>query len=194
MGLAGADLENLVNEAALLAARDDVREVTMAHFLSARDKAVLGGKRELIIGEDEKKLIAYHEAGHALVASLLPGTDPLDKVTIMPRGRALGVTEQIPEEERHHLRESYLDARITVMLGGRVAEQVVFGETSSGSEEDLKQATKLARRMVTQWGMSEQLGPVAFHRGGRQTQSVSRKELQKENVWRDGADNGCNEV
>ncbi len=164
-GLAGADLESLVNEAALLAAREGAREVTMAALLNARDKAVFGGKRELIIGEEEKQLIAYHEAGHALVASLLPAADPLDKVTIMPRGRALGATQQIPEQDRHHLREGYLDSRIMVMLAGRAAEQVVFGETSSGAEDDLKQATRLARRMVTQWGMSEKLGPVAFRRG-----------------------------
>jgi cell division protease FtsH len=165
VGLAGADLENLVNEAALLAARDGARQVTMAAFLNARDKAVFGGKREFMVSAEEKKLTAYHEAGHALVASLLPAADPLDKVTIIPRGRALGATEQIPDQDRHHLRESYLDARITVMLAGRAAEQIVFGETSSGAEEDLKQATRLARHMVAQWGMSERLGPVAFRRG-----------------------------
>ncbi len=165
VGLAGADLENLVNEGALLAARDGARQVTMAALLNARDKAVFGDRRELIISGDEKRLIAYHEAGHALVASLLPKADPLDKVTIIPRGRALGATEQIPDQDRHHLRESYLNGRITVMLAGRAAEQVVFGETSSGAEEDLQQATRLARRMVTQWGMSERLGPIALRRG-----------------------------
>jgi cell division protease FtsH len=126
---------------------------------------VLGGKRDMVISDEEKKLIAYHEAGHAIVASLLPHADPLDKVTIIPHGQALGATEQIPEEERHNLRESYLRDRIGVMLGGRGSEQLVFGEVSSGAEEDLKQATRLARRMVTQWGMSDKLGPVAFRRG-----------------------------
>jgi len=165
VGFSGADLENLVNEAALLAGRENKQFVNMQALLSARDKVVLGSKRELIIGEEEKKLIAYHEAGHALLASLLPHADPLDKVTIIPRGRALGATEQIPEEERHNLRYSYLHDRIGVMLGGRVSEGIVFDEVSSGAEDDLKQATRLARHMVTHWGMSEKLGPVAFRRG-----------------------------
>ena len=165
VGFSGADLENLVNEAALLAGRGHESEVTMASLLDARDRIVLGTRRELVMSEDEKKLVAYHEAGHALAATLLPQADPLDKVTIIPRGRALGATEQIPEEERHNLQESYLRDRIGVMLGGRVAEQIVFGETSSGAEQDLKQATRLARRMIAQWGMSKKLGPVAFRRG-----------------------------
>ncbi len=165
VGFSGADLENLVNEAALLSGRDNRETVSMETLLSARDKIVLGGKRELIIGDEEKNLVAHHEAGHALVASLLPTADPLDKVTIIPRGRSLGATEQIPEEEHYNLRQSYVRDRIGVMLGGRVAEQLVFGEFSSGAEEDLKQATRLARHMVTHWGMSEKLGPVAFRRG-----------------------------
>ncbi|MDH3634464.1 MAG: ATP-dependent zinc metalloprotease FtsH [Gammaproteobacteria bacterium] len=165
VGFSGADLENLVNEAALLSGRENRESVDMASLLNARDKVVLGGKRELIIGEDEKNLVAHHEAGHALVASLLPTADPLDKVTIIPRGRSLGATEQIPEEEHYNLRQSYVRDRIGVMLGGRVAEQLVYGEVSSGAEEDLKQATRLARHMVTHWGMSEKLGPVAFRRG-----------------------------
>jgi cell division protease FtsH len=165
VGFSGADLENLINEAALQAGRDYKEQVDMATLLSARDKVVLGGQREMVISDQEKKLIAYHEAGHAVVASLLPHADPLDKVTIIPRGRALGVTEQIPEEERHNLQESYLRDRIGVMLGGRISEQMVYGELSSGAEEDLKQATRLARHMVTNWGMSGKLGPVAFNRG-----------------------------
>lgn len=164
-GFAGADLENLINEAALLAGRDDKPAVDMACMLQARDKVVLGSEREMVIGDEEKKIVAYHEAGHALTASLLPNADPLDKVTIIPRGRSLGATEQIPEEERHNLRPSYLRDRIGVMLGGRASEQVIFNEVSSGAEEDLKQATRLARHMVTHWGMSEKLGPVAFRRG-----------------------------
>ncbi len=165
VGFSGADLENLVNEAALLAGRHDRETVNMNALLDARDKVVLGGKRELIIGEEEKKLVAHHEAGHAIVAALLPNADPLDKVTIIPRGRALGMTEQIPEEEHYNLRHSYVRDRIGVMLGGRAAEQLIFGEYSSGAEDDLKQATRLARHMVTHWGMSEKLGPVAFRRG-----------------------------
>jgi len=164
VGFSGADLENLVNEAALLAARESKERVNMEDFSHARDKIVLGAEREALASEDEKKLVAYHESGHALAASLLPHADPLDKVTIIPHGLALGATEQLPEEELHNLRYSYLVDRIGVMLAGRVAEQVVFGEVSSGAESDLKQATRLARRMVSQWGMSEKLGPAAFPR------------------------------
>lgn len=165
VGFSGADLENLVNEAALLSARENKDEVNMESLLSARDKVVLGSKREMIFGNEEKKLVAFHEAGHAVAASLLPNADPLDKVTIIPRGRSLGATEQIPQEERYNLRQSYLHDRIGVMLGGRISEQLIFGEVSSGAEEDLKQATLLARHMVTHWGMSDKLGPVAFQRG-----------------------------
>ena len=165
VGFSGADLENLVNEAALLSGRDNRETVDMDALLNARDKVVLGGRRELIISDEEKSLVAYHESGHALVASRLPHTDPLDKVSIIPRGRALGVTEQIPEEEHYNLRKSYLRDRIGVMLGGRAAEKLVFGEVSSGAEDDLKQATRLARHMVSHWGMSDRLGPVAFQRG-----------------------------
>ncbi len=165
VGFSGADLENLVNEAALLCGRENRETVDMKSLLNARDKVVLGGRRELIISNEEKTLVAYHEAGHALIASHLPTADPLDKVSIIPRGRALGVTEQIPVEEHYNLRQSYLCDRIGVMLGGRAAEQLVFGEVSSGAEDDLKQATRLARHMVTHWGMSEKIGPVAFRRG-----------------------------
>ena len=165
VGFSGADLENLVNEAALLSGRESRETVDMGALLNARDKVVLGGKRELIISDEEKTLVAYHEAGHALIASQLPTADPLDKVSIIPRGRALGVTEQIPVEEHYNLRQSYLRDRIGVMLGGRAAEQLKFGEVSSGAEDDLKQATRLARHMVTHWGMSKKIGPVAFRRG-----------------------------
>jgi len=165
VGFAGADLENLINEAALLAGREDKSEVDMVCMMQARDKVVLGSEREMVIGDEEKKIVAFHESGHALAASLLPNADPLDKATIIPRGRSLGSTEQIPEEEHHNLRPSYLRDRIGVMLGGRAAEKVVFNEVSSGAEEDLKQVTRLARHMVTHWGMSEKIGPVAFRRG-----------------------------
>jgi cell division protease FtsH len=165
VGFSGADLENVVNEAALLTGRTEKDKVDMKTMLLARDKVVLGAKRETVISEEDKKVIAYHEAGHAVAASLLPNADPLDKVTIIPRGRALGATEQIPEEEHYNLQESYLRDRIGVMLGGRIAEQLIFNEVSSGAEDDLKQATRLAQHMVTHWGMSEKLGPVAFRRG-----------------------------
>jgi cell division protease FtsH len=165
VNFSGADLENLINKAALLAGRDDKTKVDMTALLSARDKVVLGGRREMVIGEEERRPVAYHEAGHALAASLLPHADRPDKVTIIPRGHALGATEQIPGEERHNLRESYLRDRIDVMLGGRVSEQLSFGELSSGAGEDLKQATRPARHMVMHWGMSDKLGPVAFRRG-----------------------------
>ena len=149
VGFSGADLENLVNEAALLAGRLDRENVDMDSLLTSRDKIVLGSKREMVIGDEEKEIIAYHEAGHAVLASLLPNADPLDKVTIIQRGHALGATEQIPGEDRHNFRESYLRDRIGVMLGGRVSEQLIFNEISSGAEEDLKQATRIARHMVT---------------------------------------------
>jgi cell division protease FtsH len=165
IGFSGADLANLVNEAALLAGRRRRDAVDMDMFAEARDKIVLGAERETAIGDTERRLIAVHESGHALMAWLLPNADPLDKVTIIPRGQALGVTEQVPREERHTYKKSYLRDRLGVMLGGRIAEQLVFGEVTTGAENDLAQATDLARRMVSRWGMSEAIGPVAFPRG-----------------------------
>ncbi len=165
VGFSGADLENLMNEAALLAGRANMDKVDAKILDVAHDKVVLGAESETVLDENVKKRVAYHESGHALLACLLPNTDPLAKVTIIPRGRALGATEQMPEEERYTLPESFLRDRITIMLGGRVAEKIVFGEISSGAEDDLKQATLLARRMISQWGMSEKLGPAAFPRG-----------------------------
>jgi cell division protease FtsH len=162
VGFSGADLKNLVNEAALLAGRKQRKHVEAKDFEEARDKVLLGPEREEKISDDEKRVVAYHEAGHALLAKLLPDTDPLQKVTIIPRGRALGVTEQIPASDRHNLRRGYLLHRIAVMLGGRAAEQLVFGDITNGAASDLKAATTLARRMVCQWGMSEKLGPVMF--------------------------------
>ncbi len=165
VGFSGADLENLVNEAALLAARQGKDKVEAEDFDKARDKILMGIEREEMINEEEKEVIAYHESGHALMAKLLPGADPLEKVTIIPRGRALGATEQIPEEDRFNLTRRYLLDRITVMLGGRGAEQIQFADTSTGAGDDLQKATQIARRMVTQWGMSEKVGPVAFQYG-----------------------------
>ncbi len=165
VSFSGADLKNLVNEAALLAGRKHRDKVTKVDFDEARDKILLGAEREEKINEEEKKVIAYHEAGHALIAQLLPNTDPLQKVTIIPRGRSLGVTEQIPEFDRHNLKRSYLLNRIAVALGGRAAEEVVFGDITSGAASDLKQVTKIARHMVCHWGMSEKIGPVMFKQG-----------------------------
>lgn len=165
VGFSGADLENLVNEAALLAGRERRDNVAMEAFDRARDTIVLGQERDTILSEEEKRLVAYHESGHVLMATLLPHADPPDKVTIIPRGRALGATEQSQEEDRNNIQYSYALDRIGVMLGGRISEKLVFGEVSSGAEADLKQATRLARRMVSQWGMNETLGPVAFRHG-----------------------------
>jgi cell division protease FtsH len=161
-GLSGADLKNLVNEAALLAARKDKQKVEAEDFDLARDKILLGLEREDVVKDEDKKVIASHEAGHALLAKLLPGSDPLQKVTIIPRGQSLGATEQIPEEERHNIKRSYLRNRLAIMLGGRVAEKIVFEDVSTGAADDLKKATELARRMVCQWGMSDKIGPVTF--------------------------------
>lgn len=185
-GFSGAYLENLINEAALLVGREHKIKVDMAAMLAARDKVIFGAPSETVINEAEKKTIAYHESGHAVAASFLPNADPLDKVTIIPRGRSLGATEQIPDQERHNLSESYLRDRIGVMLGGRIAERVIFGEVTSGSEEDLKQATRLARHMVSQWGMSSKLGPVAF-RGGEEHIFLGKELTQQRDFSEDTA-------
>ncbi len=165
VGFSGADLKNLVNEAALLAGRKEKKEVGTEDFEQARDKILLGSVREEMLQEEERRRIAYHEAGHALVAKSLPDTDPLQKVTIIPRGRSLGATEQVPEVDRHNFQRTYLMNRVTVMLGGRAAESVVIDDISNGAADDLKQVTQLVRKMVCQWGMSEKLGPVYFQQG-----------------------------
>ena len=159
-GFSGADLKNLVNEAAMLAARDKETTVTMRHFDDARDKLLLGTVRTLAIQPEERHRLAVHESGHALVAWYLPHADPIYKVSIIPRGRALGVTHQLPEQERHTLPEDYLQDRLVVMLGGRCAEQELLGTVSSGADDDIAQATALARSMVSRWGMSKEIGPV----------------------------------
>mgnify|MGYP006288741981 CR=1 FL=1 len=168
VGLSGADLKNLVNEATLIAARTDKSKVEKIDFDSARDKILMGIERDDVIQESEKEVIAYHEAGHALLASLLPNADPLQKVSIIPRGRALGATEQIPEEDRYNYKYSYLTDRMAVMLGGRAAEKTVFQEVSTGAGDDLNRVTDIARRMVCQWGMSEKIGPVTYKTGDQQ--------------------------
>jgi cell division protease FtsH len=160
-GFSGADLANLCNEAALIAARRDHVQVTMADFEEAVDKVLLGQVRPLLMNEHDRRVVAYHEAGHALVAWLTPGADPVRKVTIIPRGRALGVTEQVSGDDHYNYSREYLLARLVVMLGGRTAEELALGDVTTGAENDLVEATRLARRMVTRWGMGS-LGPVAF--------------------------------
>jgi len=162
VGLTGADIRNLVNEAAIWATRQGKSKVDWHDFEIARDKILMGPKRDEVLSEKEKEMTAYHESGHALLAWLLPGADRVHKVTIVPRGRALGVTQLLPEEDRLNIAETELHSRLTFMLGGRAAEKLIFGEYSAGAEDDLKRATQLARRMVTHWGMSERVGPVAF--------------------------------
>jgi cell division protease FtsH len=160
-GFSGADLENVVNQAALLAARHDKTAVQMTDFNEAIERVIAGSERRThAMNEKEKCPVAVHEAGHALVASLLPGTDPVHKVSILPRGRALGYTWQRPTEDRYLMSEADLNDRLAVLLGGRVAEVIRFGEASTGAADDLARATDLARRMVTEYGMSPSLGPV----------------------------------
>jgi cell division protease FtsH len=162
-GFSGADLENLVNEAALWAARQNKTEVDTVDFEMAKDKILMGAERKsMILTEEEKQVTAYHEAGHALVAALLPGADPVHKVSIIPRGRALGVTMQVPTEDRHSYTKDFLCNRLAVLMGGRVAEELVFNHVTTGAGNDLEQATDLARKMVCEWGMSDTLGPVTF--------------------------------
>ncbi len=164
-GFSGADLANLVNEAALLAARANKRLVTMADFEAAKDKVLMGTeRRSMVMTEHEKRLTAYHEAGHALVGLFVPGNDPLHKVTIIPRGRALGVTMNLPERDRYSFKKSEIEAKLAMMFGGRVAEEIIFGaeNVTTGAANDILQATELARRMVTEWGMSETLGRLRY--------------------------------
>ena len=162
-GFAGADLENLVNEAALLAARSSKEKVDMKDFELAKDKVMMGSERKsMIISEEEKRNTAYHEAGHALVAKLLPGADPIHKVTIIPRGMALGLTQQLPIDEKHTYPKEYLLNNLTILFGGRVAEELVLNHMTTGAGNDIEKATELAHRMVCEWGMSEKLGPMTF--------------------------------
>jgi len=162
-GFTGADLANLVNEAALLAARYDKKCVENDDFENAKDKVLMGvERRSMIISEKEKRTTAYHESGHALVALKLPGTDPLHKVTIIPRGRALGVTMQLPEDEKHTYPKNYLYNNLAIFMGGRVAEEICLGEMTTGAGNDIERATEMARKMVCEWGMSEKMGPLTY--------------------------------
>ena len=162
-GFSGADLENLVNEAALHAAKLNKQQVEMSDFEEAKDKVLMGKeRRSLILSDEEKRNTAYHEGGHALIAKLLPGSDPVHKVTIIPRGRALGVTMQLPEEDRHSYTRGYMENQLAVLLGGRVAEEIFLDDITTGASNDIERATKMARNMVCRFGMSEKLGPQSF--------------------------------
>jgi len=179
-GLAGADLANLVNEAAVLAARLNKNLVEMHDFEEAKDKVMLGvERRSLVLTEDERRLTAYHEAGHAIVGLKIPGSDPLHKVTIIPRGRALGLTHWLPEEDRHNYTKQFLEGRLASAFGGRVAEELVFGpeKVTTGAANDIEQATSIARRMVTQFGMSEKIGVIAV--GDREQEIFLGREIQQ---------------
>ena len=169
-GFSGADLENLVNEAALWAARLNKKEVAFVDFEMAKDKVLMGAERKsLILSDEEKRTTAYHEAGHALIAKLIPGTDPVHKVTIIPRGRALGLTMQLPTDDRHGYSKVYLYNQLAILMGGRVAEELVLKDMTTGAGNDLERATDLARKMVCEWGMSEKMGPLTF---GKQNEQV----------------------
>jgi cell division protease FtsH len=175
-GFSGADLENMINEAALLAARENKDMVDMSDLEKAKDKVMMGTeRRSLILSDEEKRVTAYHEAGHALIAKLLPHTDPVHKVTIIPRGRALGLTQQLPEGDRHTYSRDYLTSMLAVLLAGRAAEEIMLGRITTGAGNDIERATAMARKMVCEWGMSENMGPVAF--GKKEEQIFLGREL-----------------
>jgi cell division protease FtsH len=184
IGMTGADLRNLTNEAALLATREGKSKISRVDFERAADRVLMGPKREEVLTTEGKRRTAYHEAGHAVVSWLEPGADPPQKVSIIPRGRALGATFNLPEEERYHLGMDYFKARLVVLMGGRAADRLIYNQPYSGHEEDLKQATRLARYMVTHWGMSERLGPMAFRIG--EEHIFLGKELQEPRDFSEG--------
>ncbi|HTR81942.1 MAG TPA: ATP-dependent zinc metalloprotease FtsH [Bacteroidota bacterium] len=177
-GLSGADLANLVNEAALLAARQNNKEVSMHHFEESKDKVMMGMERKsLIISDREKRVTSYHESGHVLVAKMLPEADPVHKVTIIPRGRALGVTTYLPMDEKHTYSKEYLEAMITYAFGGRAAEKLIFNELTTGAGNDIERASQLARKMVCEWGMSDKLGPLTY--GAKEEEIFLGREVTK---------------
>jgi len=186
-GMTGADLENLANEAALVALRKGKEKIDMHDFEEAKDIILMGAVREETISDKEKRITAYHEAGHTLVSWDLPGADPIYKVSIIPRGMAMGVTQLLPEEDRHYYPRTYLMDKLSIALAGRVAEKIVFNDSSSGAQNDLKEATSLAEKMVAQWGMSERVGPINLGRGeehpflGRELSSPKR--YSEEMAW-----------
>ena len=176
-GLVGADLANLINEAALLAARKKKRSVDMEDLEDARDKVMMGVQRKsVILSDEEKKLTAYHEAGHALVASKIAGADPVHKVSIIPRGMALGVTMQLPLDEKHGYSKKYVEGRLAILLAGSAAERKIFNEFTTGAGNDIEQATMIAKKMVCEWGMSELLGPMTF--GKKNEEIFLGREIQ----------------
>ena len=176
-GMVGADLENLVNEAALLAVRKKKLSVDMDDFEEAKDKVMMGVQRKsIVLTEDEKKTTAYHEAGHTLVAALTEGADPVHKVTIIPRGQALGVTMQLPIDEKHGYARGYIEGRLAILMGGRAAEELIFNELTTGAGNDIEQATQIARKMVCEWGMSDVLGPMTF--GKKNEEIFLGREIQ----------------
>jgi len=189
-GFSGADLENLVNEAALLAARKSKKEIEMEDFEHAKDKVLMGVERKsMIIPYEERKNAAYHEAGHALVANMIPGSDPIHKVTIIPRGMALGITQQLPIDERHTYPKEYLLDNITILLGGRVAEEIVLNHETTGAGNDIERATEIARKMVCEWGMSEKLGPLNY--GKKEEHIFLGREITRH---RDFSENTAQEI
>ena len=186
-GFSGADLENLVNEAALQAAKHNNEALRMSHFEWAKDKILMGReRRSLILSEEEKKITAYHEAGHALAARILPKTDPVHKVTIIPRGRALGLTMQLPEEDRHGYSRNFLLNNLVVLLGGRVAEEIIFDDITTGAGNDIERVTKMARKMVCEWGMSDIIGTLAIGETGEEV-FIGREWVQNKNYSEDTA-------
>ena len=189
-GMSGADLANLVNEAALLAARRNRTKVVMEDFEDAKDKVMMGMERKtMIISDDEKRSTAYHEAGHVLVAKFMPDSDPVHKVTIIPRGRALGVTAQIPIDEKHSYSKNYLETRLTILFGGRAAEMIVLDQTTTGAGNDIERASNLARKMICEWGMNEKLGPVAY--GKKEEEIFLGREITQH---RDYSENTAKEI
>jgi cell division protease FtsH len=183
-GFTGADLANLVNEASLLAARNEKSSVTMEDFENAKDKVLMGvERRSMVISEKEKNTTAYHEAGHALVAFLLPGTDPLHKVTIIPRGQALGVTMQLPEDEQHTYPRTFLHNQLAILMGGRIAEEICLGQMTTGAGNDIERATELARKMVCEWGMSDKMGPLTY--GQKEEQVFLGKDFSSQKNFSD---------
>ena len=177
-GFTGADIENMVNEAALMAARRGKDRVEMDDFEDAKDKVLMGTERKsMLISEEEKKITAYHEAGHTLVAILLPNTDPIHKVTIMPRGRALGLTQQLPLDEKHTYPKEYLLNNLAILMGGRAAENIMLNVQTTGAANDIERASEIARKMVCDYGMSEKLGPLTF--GKKDEQIFLGRELSQ---------------
>jgi cell division protease FtsH len=177
-GFSGADLANLVNEAALIAARKDKKEIEIGDLEEAKDKVLMGvERRSMIISYEERRNAAYHEAGHALVAKLIPGSDPIHKVTIIPRGRALGITQQLPIDERHTYPRQYLLDNVTILMGGRAAEELVLNHQTTGAGNDIERATEIVRKMICEWGMSDRLGPLNY--GQKQEPVFLGRDMQR---------------